>query len=106
MSPLIKLDRTIALGYLKGGGSTDPEVVRSRHADLIGKMQMIRLLLILCFVFGGLMCVIGMALLIVIVGIIPLGIGITLIVVGAILRSRLARNIVVLDTAYRELPQH
>jgi hypothetical protein len=102
MSPLTKMDRGIALGYLKGGGSNDPQVVRSRHADMIGQMQMARTALIACFVFGGIMCLVGTVMLIVLVGIIPLGIGITLIVVGVTMRARLAQNITVLDAAYRE----
>ncbi|MDP1660743.1 MAG: hypothetical protein Q8L55_02410 [Phycisphaerales bacterium] len=96
------MDRGIALGYLKDGGSTDPQVVRSRYANLLDKMKLVRMALVGFLVGGSLMCLIGVPMVMVIVGCIPLGLGITLIVVSIMLRARLAQNIKVLEAAYRE----
>ncbi len=102
MHPFTKMDRGIALGYLKDGGSTDPQVVRSRYANLLDKMKLARTATIAFIVIGSLMCLVGVPMLMVIVGCIPLGIGITVIVVSLTLRARLGRNIAVLEAAYRE----
>lgn len=102
MNVFARMDKSMVTGYLKQGGSMDPEVVRIRYLDLKSRMDLYRTLLLFPLAVGILQLVVGTIGLIILVGVllwIPGG-----FFAGSAwwARNRLRQNLVVAEAAYRD----
>lgn len=96
------LDKASVIGHLKDGGVTDPEVVRSRYMQLRSQGELISKILLAPLILGCIQIAVG------IIGLIIL-VGIFLLIIGGVfaggawwLRSRIQKNLLIVDEAYRE----
>lgn len=96
------MDKGMVVGYLKEGGVTDPDIIRSRFMALRSKLDLYRLLSLIPIVMGCLQIVAGIIGLIILVGIFLLLIGAFFLGGGLWLRSRLTKNLRAATDAYRD----
>jgi hypothetical protein len=102
VNPIGGLDNSTVLGYLKGGTSLDPDVVRSRCTTFVSSARTMRTFLLLPLVGGGLALLIGIPLSLIIIGIPILLMGLLFGGGAWWARRRLARNILLVEAVYAE----
>lgn len=96
------MDKGMVVGYLKEGGVTDPDIIRSRFMALRSKLDLYRMLALIPIVMGCLQIVAGIIGLIILIGVFLLLIGGFFLGGGLWLRSRLTKNLQAATEAYRE----
>lgn len=91
-SPFLKMDKQMVLGFLKGTGSRDPDVLHTQKQQLMSAAKFPKMVGIYLMVLGALMTVM----------ILTAFIGIPMLGVGWWLRGRGNQNVKVLEEAYNE----
>jgi hypothetical protein len=100
MNYLAKFDESIVIGYLKSAGTTDSDVLHSRHESLVSHMELGRKLAFLPMGLGCVWALAGVPLMFVLVGFLVLPLGLAVIYGSVWGRKRLAANIAVANSAY------
>jgi hypothetical protein len=91
-SPLLKLDKSQVIGFLKSSGSRDPDVLHTHKAQILSAAKFPKLVGVYLMVLGGLCTIL----------ILLAPIGIPLLGFGYWMRRRGVNNLKAVDAGYAE----
>lgn len=91
-SPMLKLDTSQVIGYLKSAGSRDPDILHTQKAQLVSLAKFPKLVGTYLMVVGGLCTVL----------ILLAFIGVPLLVFGWWMRSRGVKNVRVVEAGWAQ----
>jgi hypothetical protein len=91
-SPLLRLDQTMVLGYLKSAGTRDPEIMHTHKANLMSLAKFPKFVGTYLIVLGGLCTIM----------VLTAVIGIPLLFFGFWMRKRGVNNIKTVEAGWKE----
>ncbi|MCZ2155121.1 MAG: hypothetical protein LC114_14685 [Bryobacterales bacterium] len=102
MNIFVKLDKRMAVDYLRHANTSTPDGLQSHYLNLRSTMDLVRKLMWIPMLLGCMQIAVGMIGLIIVIGAVLFIPGGFFLGAGWWLRNRLRQNLIVLDAAFRD----